>query len=99
MASSVTLYIKSDSVSGTYPYIHKKIIVDDVVVYDEPVPFSDADSTLKQQYATELASVFSEFSGSITEDSFFGNENMSTMYKLSRLLSTIAANIEGETLP
>jgi len=99
MASSVVFYVKSDSVSGTYPYVHKKITVDDVVVYDEPVPFSEIDSSLKQQYAVELASVFSAFSSSITEDSFFGNENMSKMYQLSRLLSTIAANIEGETLP
>ena len=95
MASSISFYIKNDSVSGTYPYIHKKIIIDDVVVLDEQVSFSEVDDNLKSDYVSALQNTLTTAASSLSIDSFSGNENISNFYQLSRLLETIAANIPG----
>lgn len=98
MASSVSFYIKNDSVAEAYPYVHKKIIVDDVVVYDEQVSLDEVDDALKTEYVVELQSTLNSFSSSLSSSSFSGNENMTQFHQLSKLLATIASNMPGDTL-
>lgn len=93
MASGISLYIKNDSIAGVYPYIHKKITIDDVVVLDEQVSFTEADDALKLEYASVLQSTLADIASSISASSFEGNENISKFHQISRLLSTIASNI------
>lgn len=99
MASSVSFYIKNDSVAGVYPYIHRKIIIDDVIVLDERVSFSEVDDALKTEYVSALQNTLNTASSSLSIGSFSGDENISNFYQLSRLLETIAANIPGTELP
>lgn len=98
MASSVSFYIKNDSVAEAYPYVHKKIIVDDVIVYDQQVTLEEIDDVLKAEYAVELQNTLNSFSSSLSSSSFSGDENMTRFHQISKLLATIASNMPGDTL-
>lgn len=98
MASSITFYIKNDSVAETYPYIHKKIIVDDVIVYDEQANLEEVDDALKAEYALELQTTLGSFSSSLSSSSFSGNDNMTQFHQMSKLLLTIASSMPGDNL-